>query len=73
MSKAITPNQVTDYKGKLLPAEVFDAFNELIVLNFVNAGSSVIVKQAEVVRLIKRMMFPEMPVDIARLKLKLSK
>jgi hypothetical protein len=41
MSKPITPAEVAEYQAKIFPAEVFDAFNELIAKDFVNGSSTV--------------------------------
>jgi hypothetical protein len=50
MSKPIKPDEVGNYKTKVFPAYVFDAFNEAIAAKFCNGYASV--KQKDVVALI---------------------
>jgi len=50
-SQPITPNEVVRLKEKILPNEVFDAFNELIAKKWNGRSSTVL--QCEVVKLLK--------------------
>lgn len=48
--KPISPAEIGLYKARSFPAEVFDAFNELIVRNF--SGGAATVRQDQVIELI---------------------
>jgi hypothetical protein len=41
MSKPISPDEISDLQKEIFPAEVFDAFNELIAENFSNGYANV--------------------------------
>lgn len=48
--KPITPQEIAEQKGKVIPSEVFESFNELIVKRYCNGKA--IMAQDEVVSLI---------------------
>lgn len=54
MSKPIRPSDIASIKQDIIPAAVFDAYNELIAMNY--NGGSALVYQADVVALIKEKM-----------------
>lgn len=59
MVKPITPDTVTEYKLKSIPDEVFEAVNELIALKFTIRGQRVIVKQQEIIDLVRKKLYPD--------------
>jgi hypothetical protein len=48
--KPISPDEVVERKNNLIPDEVIDIFNDLIVLNF--RGTSATIRQKDVLKLI---------------------